>query len=88
MDLLAKREYGCSSNRCARTGHETYGGEGVPDWAMKRQLRSTCCRRLPYRSHWLLDPETSTVFDEFWANKYGLLDRLGGSLEGGSATLA
>ncbi|MCZ4498266.1 MAG: endoglycoceramidase [Marmoricola sp.] len=55
--------------------HETYGGEGVPNWAVKRPLPFAL---LPYPKipfpfgYW--GPEVSTVFDNFWANKDKLLD--------------
>jgi hypothetical protein len=55
--------------------NETYGGEGAPAWATKRPLPWSL---LPYPAipfpygYWT--PEVSTVFDNFWANKGGLLD--------------
>src|ERR1044072_177800 len=55
--------------------HETYGGEGVPGWAMQRPApyNLTQYPGLPFPyGYWT--PEVSTVFDQFWANKRGLLD--------------
>lgn len=55
--------------------HETYGGEGVPDWAVKRSLPYSLLPpvKAPFpMGYWT--PEVSTVFDNFWANRDGLLD--------------
>ncbi len=54
--------------------HEQYGGEGVPAFAAKRPMPFAL---LPYQKvqfpqgYWT--PEVSTVFDNFWADKDGLL---------------
>lgn len=55
--------------------NEVYGGEGAPAWATQRPLPWSL---LPYPKvpfpygYWT--PEVSTVFDNFWADKGGLLD--------------
>jgi hypothetical protein len=75
MDLLAERGIWMQLDAHQDQWHETYGGEGVPDWAMKRPAPYHLLPvvNLPFPlGYWT--PETSTVFDEFWANKRGLLD--------------
>jgi endoglycosylceramidase len=75
MDLLAERGIYMQLDAHQDQWHETYGGEGVPDWAM---IRPSPFNLLPPINapfplgYWT--PETSTVFDQFWANKFGLLD--------------
>jgi endoglycosylceramidase len=75
MDLLADRGIWMQLDAHQDQWHETYGGEGVPDWAM---IRPSPFNLLPPLTapfplgYWT--PETSTVFDEFWANKHGLRD--------------
>lgn len=75
IDQLAEHEIWMQFDFHQDQWHETYGGGGVPDWAVKRPL--------PYRllppvtapfplGYWT--PEVSTVFDNFWANKHQLLD--------------
>ncbi len=75
MDLLAERGIWMQLDAHQDQWHETYGGEGVPDWAMKRPAPYHLLPvvNLPFPlGYWT--PETSTVFDEFWANERGLLD--------------
>ncbi|HWM74954.1 MAG TPA: cellulase family glycosylhydrolase [Nocardioides sp.] len=75
MDLLAGQKIWMQLDAHQDQWHETYGGEGVPDWAMRRpapyHLLPVVTAPFPL-GYWT--PETSTVFDEFWANKHGLLD--------------
>ena len=75
MDLLAEQKIWMQLDAHQDQWHETYGGEGVPDWAMRRpapyHLLPVVTAPFPL-GYWT--PETSTVFDEFWANKHGLLD--------------
>ena len=55
--------------------HEQYGGEGVPDWAAVRQPPYTLTPPVvaPFPTgYWT--PEVSSMFDDFWANRRGLLD--------------
>ncbi len=82
MDLLAERGIWMQLDAHQDQWHETYGGEGVPDWAMKRPAPYNLLPvvNLPFPlGYWT--PETSTVFDEFWANKRGLLDGWVGAWE-------
>jgi hypothetical protein len=75
VHLLADRGVWMQFDQHQDMWHETYGGEGVPDWAAKRPLPYSL---LPYapvpfpEGYWT--PEVSTVFDNFWANKGGLQD--------------
>ncbi len=75
LDLLAEQKIWMQLDAHQDQWHETYGGEGVPEWAMRRpapyQLLPVVTAPFPL-GYWT--PETSTVFDEFWANKHGLLD--------------
>lgn len=75
MDLLDERGIWMQLDFHQDQWHEIYGGEGVPEWAVRRPL--------PYRllppvtapfpmGYWT--PEVSTVFDNFWANRDGLRD--------------
>lgn len=54
--------------------HETYGGGGVPDWAVRRpapyNLLPPVTAPFPL-GYWT--PELSTVYDRFWAGEDGLL---------------
>ena len=75
MDLLAEQGIWMQLDAHQDQWHETYGGEGVPDWAMIRPAPFNLLPpiNLPFPlGYWT--PETSTVFDQFWANKHGLLD--------------
>ena len=75
MDLLTDQGIWMQLDAHQDQWHETYGGEGVPDWAMIRPAPYNLLPpvNLPFPlGYWL--PETSTVFDQFWANKHGLLD--------------
>ncbi len=75
IDLLAERKIWMQFDFHQDQWHETYGGEGVPDWAM---IRPPVFKLLPVvpapfpLGYWT--PELSTVFDNFWANRNGLLD--------------
>ncbi|KAA1425721.1 cellulase family glycosylhydrolase [Nocardioides antri] len=75
MDLLSQRGIWMQLDAHQDMWHETYGGEGVPDWAVIRpapyNLAPPVTAPFPM-GYWT--PETSTVFDEFWADKHGLLD--------------
>jgi len=75
LDLLAGQRIWIQLDAHQDMWHETYGGEGVPDWAMVRpapyHLLPPVKAPFPL-GYWT--PETSAVFDEFWANKHGLLD--------------
>ncbi|WP_410874567.1 cellulase family glycosylhydrolase [Nocardia sp. A7] len=55
--------------------HETYGGEGVPQWAVRRPAGfgpyPVASARFPW-GYWM--PEQSVLWDDFWANRDGLLD--------------
>ncbi|MCF8610334.1 cellulase family glycosylhydrolase [Gordonia sp. HY285] len=56
--------------------HEKYGGEGAPDWATHRPepfARSAIASAPFPMGYWM--PELSTVYDNFWANKNGVLDQ-------------
>jgi endoglycosylceramidase len=75
MDLLAGQGIWMQLDMHQDMWHETYGGEGVPDWAAKRPLPFSAGPVVPApfpTGYWT--PEVSTVFDNFWANKDGLLD--------------
>ncbi len=75
MDLLADRGIWMQLDAHQNQWHETYGGEGVPDWAVQRPLPYSLLPPVdaPFPTgYWT--PEVSTVFDQFWAGKHGLLD--------------
>jgi len=75
MDLLAGQGIWMQLDMHQDMWHETYGGEGVPDWAAKRPLPFAAGPVVPApfpMGYWT--PEVSTVFDNFWANQGGLLD--------------
>lgn len=77
MDLLAQRGIWMQLDMHQDQWHETYGGEGVPDWAVHRPpllaLLGLPPLNLPFPiGYWT--PENSLVFDEFWANKHQGLD--------------
>ncbi|MEZ0578601.1 cellulase family glycosylhydrolase [Nocardioides sp. MH1] len=75
MDLLAAQGIYMQLDAHQDMWHETYGGEGVPDWAMIRPAPFNLLPpvNLPFpMGYWT--PEVSTVFDQFWANEHGLLD--------------
>lgn len=75
VDLMAEKGIWMQFDMHQDMWHETYGGEGVPNWAVKRPAPYSL---LPYPSvpfpfgYWT--PEVSTVFDNFWGNKFKLLD--------------
>ncbi len=75
VDLMADKGVWMQFDMHQDMWHEIYGGEGVPNWAVKRPLPWSL---FPYvkvqfpLGYWT--PEVSTVFDNFWANKGGLLD--------------
>lgn len=75
MDLLSDRDIWMQLDMHQDQWHETYGGEGAPDWAMIRPAPFNLAPPIvaPFPTgYWT--PETSTVFDNFWANRNGLLD--------------
>jgi endoglycosylceramidase len=75
IDLLAEKKIWLQLDMHQDQWHETYGGEGVPDWAVHRpapyDLLPPVVAPFP-TGYWT--PELSTVFDNFWANQDGLLD--------------
>ena len=74
MDLLADRGIWMQLDFHQDMWHETYGGEGVPDWAAERPLPFAATPVVPApfpMGYWT--PEVSTVFDNFWADQGGLL---------------
>ncbi|WP_203336020.1 cellulase family glycosylhydrolase [Nocardioides limicola] len=75
IDLLAENRIWMQFDFHQDMWHETYGGEGAPDWAMIRPAPYSLLPYLPVpfpMGYWT--PEVSTVYDEFFANKHGLLD--------------
>ncbi|WP_372729168.1 cellulase family glycosylhydrolase [Nocardioides sp.] len=75
LDLLAKRRIWTLLDAHQDQWHETYGGEGVPDWAVQRPMPYAAAPPVvaPFPTgYWT--PEVSTVFDNFWAGEGGLLD--------------
>ncbi|MDQ6525684.1 cellulase family glycosylhydrolase [Nocardioides sp. LHD-245] len=75
MDLLAERGIWMQLDMHQDQWHETYGGEGVPDWALRRPplLGLLPPVNLPFpMGYWT--PENSAVFDQFWAGRHGGLD--------------
>ncbi|MDZ5623608.1 cellulase family glycosylhydrolase [Nocardioides bizhenqiangii] len=75
MDLLTEQGIWMQLDAHQDMWHETYGGEGVPDWAMIRPAPFHLLPpvNLPFpMGYWT--PEVSTVFDQFWADQHGLLD--------------
>jgi len=75
IDLLADKGIWMQYDFHQDMWHETYGGEGVPDWAAKRPA--------PYNLHppiklsfpaTYITPELATVYDNFWANRNGVQD--------------
>lgn len=73
MDLMAERDIWMQLDFHQDMWHETYGGEGVPAWAMVRPpgfgLLPPVTAPFPM-GYWT--PEVSTVFDRFWADSDGL----------------
>lgn len=75
LDLLARRRIWMQLDMHQDQWHETYGGEGVPDWAVHRPAPYSAAPPVvaPFPTgYWT--PEVSTVFDSFWAGADGLLD--------------
>lgn len=75
MDLLADRRIWMQLDFHQDMWHETYGGEGVPDWAAARPLPFALIPPVnaPFpMGYWT--PEVSSVFDDFWAGRRGLLE--------------
>ena len=75
LDLLAARKIWMQLDMHQDQWHETYGGEGVPDWAVHRPAPYSAAPPVvaPFPTgYWT--PEVSTVFDNFWAGADGLLD--------------
>lgn len=73
IQLLASRGIWMQFDFHQDQWHETYGGEGVPAWAVQRPLPYSLAppATAPFPlGYWL--PELSTVFDQFWANTGGL----------------
>ena len=75
LDLLAKKRIWIQLDMHQDQWHEQYGGEGVPDWAAVRQppynLLPPVVAPFP-TGYWT--PEVSSMYDDFWANRRGLLD--------------
>jgi hypothetical protein len=75
LDLLARKRIWIQLDMHQDQWHEQYGGEGVPDWAAVRQppysLAPPVVTPFP-TGYWT--PEVSAMFDDFWANRRGLLD--------------
>lgn len=75
VDLMADQGIWMQFDMHQDQWHETYGGEGVPGWAMQRPFPWSLgpAPSLPFPfNYWT--PEVSTVYDQFWANKRNLLD--------------
>ncbi len=75
LDLLARKRIWIQLDMHQDQWHEEYGGEGVPDWAAARQLPYSLTPPVvaPFPTgYWT--PEVSAMFDDFWANRRGLLD--------------
>ena len=75
LDLLARKRIWIQLDMHQDQWHEQYGGEGVPDWAAARQLPFSLTPPVvaPFPTgYWT--PEVSAMFDDFWANRRGLLD--------------
>jgi endoglycosylceramidase len=75
MNLLAAQGIWMQLDAHQDQWHETYGGEGVPDWAMVRPAPYNLLPPLNLTfpmGYWT--PEVSTVFDQFWADQHALLD--------------
>lgn len=75
LDLLARRKVWVQLDMHQDQWHEQYGGEGVPAWAAARQLPFSLAPPVnaPFPTgYWT--PEVSSTFDDFWANRRGLLD--------------
>ena len=80
LDLLSRRGIWLQLDMHQDQWHETYGGEGVPDWAMHRPPPYDAAPPVvaPFPTgYWT--PEVSTVFDNFWADADGLLDDWAGA---------
>ncbi len=72
IDMLAERGIWMQLDMHQDQWHETYGGEGVPDWAVHRPAVLNLLPPLnaPFPiGYWT--PENSLVFDQFWADKHG-----------------
>ncbi|WP_162830350.1 cellulase family glycosylhydrolase [Amycolatopsis palatopharyngis] len=74
VDLLAERRIWLQFDFHQDQWHETYGGGGVPGWAVHRPLPFSLLPPVtapfPF-GYWT--PELSTVYDRFWAGKDDLL---------------
>ncbi len=75
MDLLADRGIWMQLDMHQDQWHETYGGEGVPDWALHRPALLSLLPpvNLPFPIGYRT-PDNSLVFDEFWANRHRGID--------------
>jgi endoglycosylceramidase len=74
MDLLSAQGVWMQLDAHQDQWHETYGGEGVPDWAVVRPAPYDAAPPVvaPFPTgYWT--PEVSTVFDSFWAGEHDLL---------------
>ena len=74
MDLLSAEGVWMQLDAHQDQWHETYGGEGVPDWAVVRPAPYDAAPPVvaPFPTgYWT--PEVSTVFDNFWADEHDLL---------------
>lgn len=75
LDLLARKRIWMQLDMHQDQWHETYGGEGVPAWAMIRPQPFAALPPVtaPFPTgYWT--PEVSTVFDRFWADDDDLRD--------------
>ena len=74
LDLLADRRIWIQLDMHQDQWHEQYGGEGAPGWAAARQLPFSLLPPVvaPFPTgYWT--PEVSSMFDDFWADRRGLL---------------
>jgi endoglycosylceramidase len=75
MDLLSGQRIWMLLDAHQDQWHETYGGEGVPEWAAVRPPPYDAAPPVvaPFPTgYWTA--EVSTVFDNFWANEHNLLE--------------
>lgn len=80
MDDLAANQIWMQLDFHQDQWNEVYGGEGVPDWAVHRPAPYDLAPPLtpPFPlGYWT--PEQSTVWDEFWAGRHGLIDAWAGA---------
>ena len=75
MDLLSRQRIWMLLDAHQDQWHETYGGEGVPEWAAVRPPPYDAAPPVvaPFPTgYWTA--EVSTVFDNFWADEHDLLE--------------